>query len=639
MNEKTTSEKFTFQAEIKKLLDLLSHSLYQNREIAIRELISNASDALDKYRFISLTDESIKDDNPLEIRLEPDTENRILGICDNGVGMTHAELIENIGTIAHSGSLDFLKNASGDEKEEVSLIGKFGVGFYSAFMLADKVEVFTRSYQEETGWKWESDGTGSFTIEPQEDLERGTSIRLHLRKELDEFTNDTRLKFILNKYSTFVPYPIKLGEELVNDQPPIWLEPKTQLTQEQYDGFYQYLAHNGEEQARWHLHLSSDSPFQFHSILYCPQTNLELMGFGRTEHGISLCAKRILVQNDNRDLLPEYLRFVYGLVDSADLPLNISRESLQDNTIFRKIQKVLTKRVLSHLASMVKDSEENYLDFYRQFGSSLREGIGTDFENRDALAKLLRFPSSQGTSENELVSLEAYLERADESQKQIYYLGGNDYNTIAKNPNLEIFRKKGIEVLYLPDPMDEIVLSNLANFEDHTIISIDSSEVKLPGESEKTETDSESEENSETKAEQQEPLSPEFEKVLSLIQEELKDEVESVTKSDRLTDSPCCLVMPEGAISSQLQKVLSMNNKDFPTTKRILEINPDAELVKRLCTLSSNADQHAFIKQCGRQLFWNASLMTGIATSPEEITANIQTMMEELAEKRSPIIT
>ncbi len=636
MNEKTAAEKFTFQAEIKKLLDLLSHSLYQNREIAIRELISNASDALDKFRFVSLTDDTIKDENPLGIRLEPDTENRILTIADNGVGMTHEELIENLGTIAHSGSLDFLKNAAGDQKEEVSLIGKFGVGFYSAFMLADKVEVVTRSYQEESGWKWESDGTGAFTIEPEETKERGTSIRLHLRKDLDEFTDETRLKFILTKYSTFVPYPITLGEELVNDQPPIWLEPKTQLKQEQYDGFYQYLAHNGEEQARWHLHLSSDSPFQFHAILYCPQSNLELMGFGRTEHGISLCAKRILVQNDNRDLLPEYLRFVYGLVDSADLPLNISRESLQDNTIFRKIQKVLTKRVLSYLASIAKDDEEKYLDFYRQFGSALKEGIGTDFENRNTIAKLLRFPSSQGTSDTDLASLEAYVERADENQKQIYYLGGYDYNTIAKNPNLEIFRKKGIEVFYLSDPMDEIVLSNLAKFEDYDIISIDSSDVKLPG---KDKADSDSEENSESKEEEKEALSPEFEKVLSLIKEELQDEIESVTKSDRLTDSPCCLVMPEGAISSQMQKVLSMNNKDFPTTKRILEINPDAELIQRLCTLSSNDDQHAFIKQCGRQLFWNAAMMTGIATNPDQITSNIQNMMEELAQKRSPIIT
>ncbi|WP_417377856.1 molecular chaperone HtpG [Gimesia sp.] len=636
MNEKTAPEKFTFQAEIKKLLDLLSHSLYQNREIAIRELISNASDALDKFRFISLTDESAKDDQPLEICLEPDSENRVLAITDNGVGMTHDELIENIGTIAHSGSLDFLSKAAGDQKEEVSLIGKFGVGFYSAFMLADKVEVLTRSYKDETGYKWESDGSGSFTIEPQADLQRGTSIRLHLRKDLDEYTDDTRLKFILKKYSTFVPYPIKIGEELVNDQKPIWIEPKTQLTQEQYDGFYQYLAHNGEDSARWHLHLSSDSPFQFHCILYCPQTNLELMGFGRTEHGISLCAKRILVQNDNRDLLPEYLRFLYGLVDSADLPLNISRESLQDNTVFRKIKKVLTKRVLSHLASIAKDDEEKYLEFYRQFGSALREGIGSDFDNRDALAKLLRFPSSQGASQTELFSLEAYLERAGEDQKQIYYLGGNDFNTIARNPNLEIFRKKGIEVFYLEDPMDEIVLSNLAKFSDHDIVSIDSSNVKLPGEEK---TDDESEETAEKKEESQEPVSPEFEKVLSLFQEELKDDVESVTKSDRLTDSPCCLVMPEGAISSQLQKVLSMGNKDFPTTKRILEINPDAELIKRLTTLSSNSDQHAFIKQCGRQLFWNASLMTGIATSPEQITENIQSMMEELAQKRSPIIT
>ncbi|HBL48402.1 MAG TPA: molecular chaperone HtpG [Planctomycetaceae bacterium] len=616
MNEKTAPEKFTFQAEIKKLLDLLSHSLYQNREIAIRELISNASDALDKFRFISLTDESAKDDQPLEIRLEPDSEKRVLAITDNGIGMTHDELIENIGTIAHSGSLDFLSKAAGDKKEEVSLIGKFGVGFYSAFMLADKVEVLTRSYQDETGYKWESDGTGSFTIEPEADLPRGTSIRLHLRKDLDEYTNDTRLKFILKKYSTFVPYPIKIGDELVNDQKPIWIEPKTQLTQEQYDGFYQYLAHNGEEAARWHLHLSSDSPFQFHCILYCPQTNLELMGFGRTEHGISLCAKRILVQNDNRDLLPEYLRFLYGLVDSADLPLNISRESLQDNTVFRKIKKVLTKRVLSHLASIAKDDEEKYLEFYRQFGSALREGIGSDFENRDALAKLLRFPSSKGASEKELFSLEAYLERAGEDQKQIYYLGGNDFNTIARNPNLEIFRKKGIEVLLLTDRIDEWLMSHLTEYQGKQFVDIARGDLDL-GKLEGDEDKQEQEKAAEAKAD-----------LVKRIQEALKEHLQEVRVSHRLTDSPAVLVINEDDMGLQMRRILEASGQKAPESKPILEINPAHPLLDKL---DSEQDEDRFA-DLSHILFDQAALAAGEALQdPGAYVRRLNALLVELS--------
>ena len=302
-------QEFTFQTEIKQLLNILSHSLYQNREIAIRELISNASDSLNKLRHIQLSESQYRDDVPLQVTLEPDKEARILVIRDTGIGLTHDELVQNLGTIAHSGSKEVLRSIqsnSGDSKPDLSLIGQFGVGFYSAFMLADKVEVVTRSYREQKGWRWESDGTGRFTIsEIEGDVPRGAQIRLHLKDEMEEFTEPTRLKFIIRKYSTFVPHAIKLGDEVLNEQKPIWVEPKSQVTEDQYAGFYQWLTHHSEEKPLWHLHLSSDSPIQFHSILYCPPSNFELLGFGQIQHGVNLCAKRVLVQDDSQDLLPE----------------------------------------------------------------------------------------------------------------------------------------------------------------------------------------------------------------------------------------------------------------------------------------------------------------------------------------------
>ncbi|HUG91815.1 MAG TPA: molecular chaperone HtpG, partial [Planctomycetaceae bacterium] len=353
-------QEFAFQAEIKQLLHILSQSLYQNREIAIRELVSNASDALDKMRHLRLTDERYRGDEPLEITLEPDKDARTLTIRDNGIGMTRDELVRNLGTIAHSGSLEFLNRLSGDAKRDLSLIGQFGVGFYSAFMLADRVEVLSRSDPSDEAWRWESDGSGRFTVEPCEALERGTQVRLHLKEGLDEFTEPARLKYIVGRYSTFVPHPIKLAGEQLNEQRPIWVEPKTQLTEADYAAFYQHLTHRTDETPLWHLHVSSDSPLSFHAILYCPPSNFERLGFGRIEHGLHLCSKRILVQDDCRELLPEYLRFVYGLVDSDDLPLNVARESLQDHTIFRKIRRVLVKRVLDHLAGLAGETPDEY---------------------------------------------------------------------------------------------------------------------------------------------------------------------------------------------------------------------------------------------------------------------------------------
>ncbi len=634
----TAPQEFTFQAEIKQLLHLLSHSLYQNREIAIRELISNASDALDKFRHLTLTNNEIPNNSPLEITLEPDEAESLLVIRDNGIGMTHDELVKNLGTIAHSGSLEFLRNTAQQGKDaanNLSLIGQFGVGFYSAFMLADKVEVLSRPYQSDEGWKWESDGSGRFTVEPHAGLSRGTQIRLHLKTDLKEFTQPWRLKSVLKQYSTFVPHPIKLGDEVVNDQKPIWVEPKNNVTDEEYQKFFEHLTHGVGDKPLWHLHLTADSPFQFHAILYCPETNVERLGFGRAEHGVQLCAKRILVQHNCRELLPDYLRFLHGLVDSADLPLNVSREALQDNTVFRKIKKVLTKKVLSHLESVAAEQPDEYLTFYRQFGITLREGLHSDFEHREGIAALLRFATSalppEADKPEPLTGFADYVKRLPEGQKQIYFLGGPDRKSLEKNPNLEIFRRKKLEVLFVTDPIDEFVLSNLQNYQGKYLVAIDSSQIEFPPTSDAERAD-------EAQAEEQQTAAAEssgFQRVLELFREELGDTVTEVRASKRLSDSVCCLVNPEGSMSAQLQKVLSMSDRDLPASKKILEVNPSAPLIARLSGIVDCDEQAAFIQQCGRQLFANALLLEGVPLDPAELVSRVQGFMLDAASAKS----
>ncbi|WP_422926349.1 molecular chaperone HtpG [Singulisphaera sp. PoT] len=626
MSAAADTQEYSFQAEIKQLLHLLAHSLYQSKEIAIRELISNASDALDKMRFVSLTEEAHRDDKPLEIEIKGDKDAKELIIRDNGIGMTHEELISNLGTIAHSGSLEFLKNlATREKKGDVSLIGQFGVGFYSAFMLSDRVRVRTRSYQSNEGWEWESDGSGTYRVTPAEGLERGTQIILHLKDDVLDMAEDWRLKDIIRKYSSFVPHPIRVDGEVVNAQKPIWVEPKSQVTEEQYRQFYQHLTHHSNESPLWHLHMAGDSPIQFRTILYCPPTNYELMGMGKTEHGISLCAKRILVQSDCRDLLPDYLRFLYGVVDSEDLPLNVSRETLQDNSVIRRIKNVLVKGVLDKLQKLGEDNPEEYMTFYKQFGQIIKEGVPTDFPNRERVAKLLRFTSSQA-DESSPTSLDDYLKRALPDQKEIYYLGGPDLAAIKKSPNLEIFRRRGIEVLFLSDPIDEFVVSNLDRYADKPLKSIDSADLELPG------TDA-----PEPEKPAEEPASS-IARVLDLFKTALGERVKEVRESKRLTESPCCLVNTEGALSSQMQRLLKMANQEFPSSGKILEINPSAPLIRRLSLLSANADNDAFIKMCALQLWSNAMLLEGSLPEPEELVARNQTFMEEAAEKRSSIV-
>ncbi len=636
MTTETAKEEFTFEAEIGRLLHLLSESLYQNHEIAIRELVSNASDALDKRRHLSLTESNISADD-LRITVTPDKEAGLLTIRDNGIGMSRDELMQNLGTIAHSGSLEFLRQsqASTEDAPDVSLIGQFGVGFYSSFMLADRVEVRTRSVHEESGWVWESTGDGSFSIEPcEESVEPGTEIRLHLKEDRKDFAEDTRLKFVLRKYSGFVPHAVYLADEYINDQPPIWVEPKSSLTDEQYQGFFEYLTHPGQT-SKWHLHLSADSPFQFYSILYCPDSNLERMGFGKSEHGLHLCAKRVLVQNDNRDLLPDYLRFLRGIVDSADLPLNVSREALQDNMVFAKMRRVITKKVLDHLDSLATEETATYADFYREYGAILREGVGEDFDNRDRLGRLLRFQSTDSTAEDGLVSLAGYCDRAEDGQKQIYFVTATDAAAALRDPNLEIFRQRQLEVLVLTDPADEYLLTTLGSFEDRKVVSVDSSELDLP-KSDSSSTE-DADEDSESKEKDAESRSG-FERVIELFKEALGDKVDDIRRSERLTESACCLVNAEGSMSTTMQKVLQANTPDFALGKMILEINPDAPLVSRLCEIVTNDDNADFVRDCGRQLHSNAMILAGLAPDGNALADRTQEFMLNLAGNRSSIV-
>jgi molecular chaperone HtpG len=636
MTTATQKQEFTFQAEIKQLLHLLSHSLYQSREIAIRELISNASDALDKMRYIALTDEKERDSGALEITIDPRELEKTLVIRDNGIGMTHDELVTNLGTIAHSGSGEFLKRLTGDARAQadLSLIGQFGVGFYSSFMIADRVEVRTRSYREETGWQWESEGTGSFTVVPAESaLPRGTEIILHLKDDAKDFATPGRIKEIIKRYSSFVPHPIRSSSgDVLNDQKAIWVEPKNQVTEDQYIRFYQHLTHHTEEKPLWHLHMSVDSPIQFRAVLYSPPTNLERYGFARLEHGVNLCARRILVQSDCREILPEYLRFLRGLVDSEDLPLNVSRETLQDNTVIRRIRLSLLKGVFDRLDQLTKDKPDEFRTFYSQFGIMLKEGAIVDHQHRERIARLLRFVSSRSEDPEVEVSLDDYVGRMPENQKRIYYLGGPDLASIRKSPNLEIFRRRGLEVLFLTEPVDEFVMTALGSHAGKTLTSIDSDDLELPDAKEEEKSITTGEETTSTAAESG------FSRVLTLIREAVGGRVREVRESKRLIDSPCCLVSAEGGFSTQMQRLMKMANKDFPETGRILEINPKAPLIRRLCRLSANTEHDAFIKQCGLQLWCNALLLEGVMPEPEDLVARVQSFMDEAAEKRSPLI-
>ncbi len=620
---------YSFQAEIKQLLHLLSHSLYQSRDIAFRELISNASDSLDKMRYLALTSETPSDAGPLEIVIEGNEAEGTLVIRDNGVGMTAIELEKNLGSIAHSGSGEFAKRLAEGARDGsgMSLIGQFGVGFYSAFMLADRVQVKSRGRDEQQAWEWESTGEGAYTIAPlEETIERGAQVILHLKPEAREYAAPARIREIVRRYSSFIPFPIRLGEggEILNDQKPIWVEPKSQVTEEQYSKFYQHLTHRMNDQPLWHAHLAADSPIQFRAVLYGPRTNLESMGFARMDQGLHLCAKRVLVQADCHDLLPDYLRFVEGLVDSEDLPLNVSRETLQDNRIVAKIKTALVKGVLDRLDRLAEDDADGFKHFNEQFGQVLKEGMIMDLANRERIARLARFGSSREQDPESLVSFDQYLDRMVAGQERIYYLSGDDQAALRKSPHLEIFNKRGIEVLLLTERIDEFAVTAMASYKGKRLTPIESDDLGLP---EDSSTDS------------RETSTPTgFARVLDLFREALKDRVADVRESRRLVDNPCCLVSTQGAMSPHMQRVLKNAGKPFYESARVLEVNPRSPLIERLGRLSANPEHDDFIRESALQLWANALILEGVMPDPEAMVDRVSRLLEEVAQKRSPLI-
>jgi molecular chaperone HtpG len=633
MSEKTETKKteskktYKFKAEIKQLLDILAKSLYTNREVFVRELISNATDALDKVRFENIRGTEIfQPDVDFEIKIDLDKEKKLFTITDTGIGMTKDELISNIGTIAHSGSMDFLKKMSENEDKGPDLIGQFGVGFYSVFMAADDVVVTTRSFlKDESSWQWSSDGSGSYKIEQiNENIPRGTKIEVHLKDDAEEFSEKFRIESVIKTYSNFVSFPIKLDGEQVNKISAIWREPKSSVKEKEYKEFYKFFANASEDPVSW-MHFSADAPIQLNSLLFFPKMNYETLGFSPEEHGVSLFVKRVLIQNDNKDLMPKYLRFVRGVVDTEDLPLNISRETLQENAVVIKIRNLLVKRILAHLSEMAKNETDKYNEFWNQFGRILKEGYA-DYANQEKVASLFRYNSSSLEKSDELCSLDDYVERMKEGQQNIFYLSTTSRDAANKNPHLEIFRKKGIEVLYSFDPIDEFVLSGLMKYKEKQVVSADQADVDSLKD---VKAGEETDEKTDDKKKAVKPDEKDLEKLCTRIKNILGDQIEEVRLSERLTDSPAVLVSADGGMSAQMSRIMQVMNKDAPSAKKIMEINGDHELVKNMLTMYKKNPKDKYLSSYVDQLFQVLMLQDGFLVDPHKMVSGIQSLLKD----------
>ncbi|WP_142849005.1 molecular chaperone HtpG [Telmatospirillum sp. J64-1] len=569
-------ETLNFQAEVSKLLEIVVHSLYSNKEIFLRELVSNASDACDKLRYAALTQpELVEGDSDYKIRLIPDKQARTLTIADNGIGMNKADLVENLGTIARSGTANFLSQLSGDAKKDVTLIGQFGVGFYSAFMVADKVEVITRKAGESEGWRWTSDGRGAFTIAEDESAGRGARIVLHLRDGEDEFLESQRLRHIVKTYSDHIALPVLLveeegKEERLNAASALWTRSKSEVTPEQYREFYHHVAHAFDEP--WlTLHYKAEGAIEYTGLLFIPSHKpFDLFHPDRKQH-VKLYVKRVFITDDCADLLPPYLRFLRGVVDSQDLPLNISREMLQHNPVLAKIRTGLVKRVLSELKKRAEDENGNYDAFWNEFGAVLKEGLYEERERRDEILPLCRFRSTKGDG---LVSLKQYVERMKPGQEAIYTITGDDPVALRKSPQLEGFLARDVEVLLLTDPIDEFWVSAVGSFEDKPFRSVAQAGTDL-GAIAKEEKEGETPEPEAAPAKDMDTL-------IAALKLALGEQVKDVRPSERLTESAVCLVSDQGEMSLHLERLLRQHQQLGQGAPRILEINPRHALIRRL---------------------------------------------------------
>lgn len=612
----TAPETHEFQAEVKQLLDIVIHSLYTNKEIFVRELISNASDALEKLRHLQITEDKIFDENlSLEINITTDDTAQTLTIQDFGIGMNHDELVTNLGTIAHSGSKHFLQALQEGGEQNSNLIGQFGVGFYSAFMVAKEVKVYTHSWREsEEGHVWTSDGSGAYTVEAVEGQRRGTKIVLSLEDEHKAFSTADEIKRIIKEYSSFVQFPINVNGERVNTQDAIWLKNKSEIKDEDYNEFYKFACKAFDE-PMLRLHFNADAPLAINALLFTPTSNVEAMGFARAESEVALYCRKVLIDAEPKGLFPEWLRFLKGVVDSADLPLNISRETMQDSALVKKLNSVLTKRYLKLLDEEARKRPENYEKFWDTFGIYLKEGVTSDFTHKDQLTKLLRFESSL-TEKGKLTSLSDYVSRMKEDQKEIYYLQGPSRESIENGPYLEAFKARNLEVLFIYLPIDEFVMGHIREFEEKTLVSADQDDIEL---------------ETITPEDAGEPLEKdEAEKLSAWLKETIGDRVEEVKVSDRLVDSPAMSSNSDKFMTASMRRMMKQMNPEAPEmdAKVVLHINPRHGLIKNLASLRDGNPELATI--IAEQIFDNTLVEAGILEDPKKMLGRVYELMEKL---------
>ncbi|ARF51197.1 molecular chaperone HtpG [Pantoea stewartii] len=577
-----------FQSEVKQLLHLMIHSLYSNKEIFLRELISNASDAADKLRFRALSDASLYEgDGDLRVRLSVDKDNRTITLSDNGIGMRRDEVIENLGTIAKSGTKAFLESLGSDQAKDSQLIGQFGVGFYSAFIVADKVSVRTRAAgaAEDEGVFWESAGEGEYTIADISKADRGTEITLHLREGEDEFLDSWRVRNIIGKYSDHIALPVEIETkdeesgtttwEKINKAQALWTRSKSEISDEEYKEFYKHIAHDFSDPATW-SHNRVEGKQEYTSLLYIPARAPFDIWNRDHKHGLKLYVQRVFIMDDAEQFMPNYLRFVRGLIDSNDLPLNVSREILQDSRVTQNLRGALTKRVLQMLEKLAKEDSEKYQTFWKEFGLVLKEGPAEDHANKETIAKLLRFATTQSESAAQTVSLEDYVSRMVEGQEKIYYITADSYAAAKSSPHLELFRKKGIEVLLLSDRIDEWMMSYLTEFDGKAFQSVSKADEAL---------DKLADEETEAQKEAEKALEPFVERVKTLLGERVKE----VRLTHRLTDTPAIVTTDANEMTTQMAKLFAAAGQDVPEVKYIFEINPDHQLVKRVADTQDEA--------------------------------------------------
>lgn len=629
------SEQREFRAEVRKVLNILTNSLYTNREIFLRELVSNASDALDKLRYRANRGETPRlPDTPLEIRITLDKDAKTLTIADTGVGMTPDELADNLGTIAKSGSEDFLadlpqqEGKEGEPADASNIIGRFGVGFYSVFMVAEKVEVTSRpafADGEPAAWRWTSDGLGTFTVEECADTEpaRGTVIVAHLKEDAAEFLEPYRVQSVIRKHSAFVPFPVLVDGERINTQPALWREPKSSIKQEDYTAFYKHLTYDSADPLDV-LHISVDAPVQFNALLYIPAATQDFFGADRDFWGLDLYARRVLIQHRNKEVIPDWLAFLKGVVDTEDLPLNISRETLQENRVLMKISQTITKQMLGHLEKMAKERPEVYEQFWKLHSKIFKLSY-QDFALRERVAALMRFNSSRLDDGDALTGLEDYMSRAPEGQKTFWYLSAPNREAARLSPHLERFRKKGIEVLFLYEPVDEFVMEGLGTYKEWNFKAVENA----ADDALDAFADKENETPSVTPLSEDDSRS--FDDLLKRIKEILGDRVTDVRISHRLADSPAVLVSPDGGMTSSMEKLFRAMHKDDSVPVKALELNRDHPLLRSLLRIFKADPQDKALAGMAELLFEGCLLREGYVKDPQALAGHANALMEQAA--------